>query len=98
MITTIVGTVKETFIIRKQNSPEILNLEGIIAILIVTTFVITCILQSVGMGVIPNGLQNIMGVVTGWFFRGGYERQKQNNGKGGSGGEEQVRRTTLEGC
>jgi hypothetical protein len=99
MIATIIGTTRETFRIRKEN-PGTLDLNGIVAILVVGTFCLVCVLETMGYGTVPTSLQNIMGIFSGWFFRGGYDKHLKKNGnrKEGRGYTLEGGKTSLRSC
>lgn len=80
LLQAISGFCKETFRVKKNPAGEI-DIGGIVAIVLVSTFATTVIIQACGWGTVPDVLERPMDIALGWVFGMGYSKfkAKRNN-------------------
>ena len=67
------GVIEETFGLT-HSSPYFTNIQGLIAIIITITFVVSVFMQMSGLGTIPRVLERVVDTMTGFIFGRGLER------------------------
>lgn len=71
----ILGSCKETFRVKDNPSGEIVII-GIIAIILVSTFAVTVVIEACGWGTVPAALERPMDIALGGVFGMGYSKFK----------------------